>query len=315
MRNRPISEGLRLVLAFLVLGLITTTCGGSGGRDPTTPVISQVVPDTGRTFGAEPVDVIAATFRDDFSSTPLVYFGQDQATVTAVSPTKTISVLTPPHAVAETVDVRVEGTGTNPPETAVLVGGFTFVDAPTIVLIAPNWGLLAGGTFVTIQTANFRDDFTMDTPIVRFDAILASNVTPIGAEALTVTTPPHFLAETVSVEVQSTGVVELAVRTGGFAYVDCPSIRLSCDITGANPDNGPLGGGNQITVTGASFCDVNPRVTFGLAGPTVAATFVTDQELMVIVPPATTTGQVELFYDDDIGCFAVPIPFCCYTYN
>ena len=117
------------------------------------------------------------------------------------------------------------------------------------------------------------------------------------------------------VEVESTGVVEVAARMGGFTYLDCAPIRLSCDITGANPDNGPLAGGSQITVTGAAFCDVNPRVTFGMGGPTVPATFVTDQELTVIVPPGTGPGPVELLYDDDIGCFAVPIPFCCYTYN
>lgn len=304
-----------VAVALASMALLVANCGSGSTGDHAVPVITQVIPDTGGTLGGDTVEIFTANFHDDFSSTPLVFFGTDPATVTGVSPTQTITVITPSHATAETVDVRVEGTGMAPPQTATLAGGFTYELSPLITSLSPDWGGLGGGTVVLVETANFLDDFAVDLPIVRFGGDPAASITAVSPTSVTATTPLHPIAESVDVEVESTGTVQTAVLVDGFNYVDCPGIRLSCDVSGANPDNGPVSGGNQIQVTGGLFCDLNPRVIFGMGGPSVPATFVSDQELTVIVPPATAPGPVELFYDDDIGCFLVPVPFCCYTYN
>jgi hypothetical protein len=89
----------------------------------------------------------------------------------------------------------------------------TYFDPPTITSIDPTFGSTIGGTFVTITGTNFYG-----TPIVRFDGILAMDVT-VGAgtdTTITAHTPEHTAPGLVTVTVQTdSGTASL---TDGFEY-------------------------------------------------------------------------------------------------
>ena len=88
---------------------------------------------------------------------------------------------------------------------------------PEITWVFPDTGDVWGGLEVAITTANFRDDFLTNTPLVFFGSD-AAVLTPIDPVTVRAVTPPHLTEEAVDVEVRSTGIVESAVLVGGFTY-------------------------------------------------------------------------------------------------
>jgi len=92
------------------------------------------------------------------------------------------------------------------------------IDAPQVASVSPKYGLPAGGTPVTIKGRYFTAPLT-----VMFGGVVASNVTVVDANTLTVTAPPHAVGE---VLIEVTTLQGTAI--GRYGYGDS-TIRVEDD--------------------------------------------------------------------------------------
>ena len=100
--------------------------------------------------------------------------------------------------------------------------------APTITSILPNFGSTNGGTFVTINGANF-----LSNPQVTFGGLSANNITYVNSSEITVTTPAQTPG-TVTVTVTDT---DSQTATGSYTYVLPPQPAIgTVTSTGANSE-------------------------------------------------------------------------------
>jgi hypothetical protein len=197
-----------------------------------------------------------------------VTFGGLAATCTVNSDTQ-ITCTTPAHA-AGPVDVVV----TTPGGPATSVGGFTYMDPPTIGGIAPNSGPEAGGTSVVITGTNLTGGaFT-------FGGTTASCTVAPGGLSATCTTPAH-LPGLVDVVVTTPGGAD--TETGGFTYIPAPTIGSIV------PNSGPTAGGTTVVITGTNL--TGGTVTFG----GLPATCTVDSATQITcTSPAHAAGPVDV---------------------
>ena len=130
---------------------------------------------------------------------------------------------------------------------------YTYVVAPTVSSVAPNSGLAAGGTAVTITGTNFAAGAT-----VKFGSTAATNVVVVSSTTITATTPAGS-AGAVTVTVTANG--QSGSLTNGFTYVVPPT------VTSVAPTSGSTAGGTAVTITGTNFV-AGATVTFGSAAAT-----------------------------------------------
>jgi LPXTG-motif cell wall-anchored protein len=166
--------------------------------------------------------------------------------------------------------------------------GFVYVapGAPAVIDLDPPRGPETGGTEVTINGDDF-DDVTavtidgVDVPFV---------VSPDGTE-ITVVTPPH-----------APGVVDVVVTNPAgdsgpleFEYFDV------AEITGVDPDAGPVAGGNTVVITGDCFTGAT-GVLFG-GVPATSFTVDSDSQITAVVPASAAEGavDVEVIGEGDCG--------------
>jgi len=102
---------------------------------------------------------------------------------------------------------------TNPDtQIGTLVGGFTYVAAPTVASISPSFGTTGGGTAVTITGADFTSGAT-----VTIGGVAATGVTFVNATSITATSPAGTAgAKDVVVTNPDT---QIGTLTSGFTYV------------------------------------------------------------------------------------------------
>ncbi|MHB8644689.1 MAG: IPT/TIG domain-containing protein [Thermomicrobiales bacterium] len=188
--------------------------------------VTGVTPNTGPSVGGTAVTIVGTGF---LAGAHLLFDGLP-ATVNAVSGDGlSISATTPAHpaGVANIIVINPNEqhgalshaftfTGnTNPPTTAPL----------TITQVEPDAGPAAGGVWVAVHGAGFKDGVT-----VRFDTTAGTAVHIINSTLLVVTTPGHA-AGAVSVTV-SDGSGQTSTLPGGYAYIAPPSQRPG-DPTGS----------------------------------------------------------------------------------
>ncbi len=203
--------------------------------------LTDVLPSAGPVSGGVSVTLVGTGFTEE----TLVIFGSKPSLdVTRNPPGTRLTALLPAHA-AGTVDVVVATQG----DSATLVDGFTYVEAPTVAAVAPGVGPVVGGTRVTVSGSGFRAGMQ-----VYFDDVRAFGVgvNPAGTK-LSVTTPPH-VAGVVDVSVSTSGGA--ATLTDGYEYVEEPA------LTAVSPDAGPVAGGTRVTLTGSGF-RAGMKVFFG----------------------------------------------------
>ena len=125
---------------------------------------------------------------------------------------------------------------------AALKEGFTYNPAPTIAIVTPNAGSLAGGTRILITGTGFLPTFEIGV-----------NIGSAEVSVLTLPTPTQIIVETPP---SSAGPKDVVVRNrdgqtatlkAAFTYNPGPSIR------GIIPDNGKLAGGTRIVIEGGGF--------------------------------------------------------------
>ncbi|MBW5248070.1 IPT/TIG domain-containing protein [Streptomyces sp. P01-B04] len=169
------------------------------------PIAMSIGPGSGPTAGGNTVTINGY----GLSTANTVSFGSNSATPTVVSDSQ-LSVVVPAGSSSGSVDVAVTTTGgTTSPLS------YAYVDAPTLVSLAPASGPASGGTAVTVNGTGLAS-----TTAVTFDGTTASFAVLNNTTLVAVT--PSGTAGSVDVVVTTGG--GSATVSGGFTYVSGPGI-------------------------------------------------------------------------------------------
>jgi hypothetical protein len=152
----------------------------------------------------------------------------------------------------------------------------SFLPVPVVSSISPSYGLIGGGTSVTITGTGFTS-----TAIVKFGGTSAG-YTFNSSTQITAITPV------------GSGIVDITVTTMGgtsaissndrFYYVTTPS------VTGISPASGPVAGGKIVTIKGTGFTGAT-AVKFGTNSAT-SFTVDNDTQITATSPAGTDTVDV-----------------------
>ncbi|MFG1708168.1 IPT/TIG domain-containing protein [Nonomuraea sp. M3C6] len=247
------------------------------------PVVNSVTPNQGSSAGGTSVTISGTGF---IGSTAARFGGTPAAGFVLVSNTK-ITAISPPGV--GTVNVTVTG----PTGGSTQSIPYTYVNAPAPVIAAlvPNTGQETGGTIVTITGSGFTG-----ATQVRFGE-LTSTFTMISGSQLTATAPAA-----------GAGPVLVTVTTPAGTSNPAPFCYFAATapvVTDIDPSQGPLAGGNTVTITGSGFTGAT-QVRFGgltstftvISGSQVNATAPGGSgtvPITVVTPGGSSTGDV--FYD------------------
>ncbi|MGW7331261.1 IPT/TIG domain-containing protein [Streptomyces sp. NPDC054840] len=224
------------------------------------PVVSSLDPNKGPTAGGTAVTVNGS----GFSGVIAVRFGAVSASFTVISTTRIVAISPAGSGTVNVTVVATSGTSNGVP--------YAYVMSPVLSSLAPNQGPTSGGHTVTLTGTSLSA-----ATAVRFDthpAVIIGNT----STQVTVTTPAAC-----------GGAAEVTVTTAGgvsnplaYFYIPAPTIsRLS-------PDQGPLSGGNTVTITGTNLT-LTSAVHFGAA----MATGVTiDEDSQITANAPSGSGSV-----------------------
>jgi alpha-tubulin suppressor-like RCC1 family protein len=163
--------------------------------------------------------------------------------------------------------------------------------APAVAGVNPTQGLEEGGTSVNIAGTNFTEGAT-----VAFGSIGAAKVTVNSTSSITAVSPPG--TGTVDVTVTTPEGTSSINPTDKFKYVPVPPPT----VTKVKPNKGPVAGGTAVTITGASFTEVE-SVKFG---STDAANYtVNSASSITAVSPPETPRKVHVTVTTPIGTSAL----------
>jgi hypothetical protein len=142
---------------------------------------------------------------------------------------------------------------------------------PAITAMSTHRGPSSGGNSIVITGTGFTE-----VSFVRFDAIHDSSFTVQSSTQLTVVAPKHA---------PGFGAVSIETRhgtsgPGGQAVYKWRSVHPS--LTGVAPTSGPIGGGNQVQLTGRNLTEVS-AVLFGTT-PATSVTAGSPTSLTAIAP-------------------------------
>jgi len=153
--------------------------------------------------------------------------------------------------------------------------------------VSPSSGSTAGGTAVTVTGTNFAAGAT-----VTFGSAAATNVVVVNSTTITATTPAGN-AGAVTVTVTNPGG-QGGSLTNGYTYaVGLPT------VSGVSPNNGPVGGGTSVTITGTNFA-TGATVTFGSAAATNVVV-VNSTTITATTPAAGSVGAVTVTVTNSNG--------------
>ena len=241
-------------------GSVDVRVTNSGGQSANTaaddftfvaaPAVTSVSPSSGPTGGGTAVTITGTNLSGasavSFGGTPASSFTVDSATqITATAPAR----------VPGTVAVRVTTVGGQSPDTA--ADDYTYVAAPTVALLVPNHGPLAGGTSVTITGTGLAG-----TSAVTFGGTSAASFTVISPTEITATAPARGSSGLVDVRVTTAGGLSANTPADDYLYEDpCGggALELSFPDFGFDPLtlNGlDRTGTKQITVPAADLTNL-----------------------------------------------------------
>ena len=190
--------------------------------------LSAVLPPEGPATGGVNVTLTGSGFTAD----TLVLFGTKPSLDVAVNQAGTQLTALLPAQAPGTVDVVASTEG----DSQTLVNAFTYVVAPTLSVVGPDAGPVAGGTSVTLTGTGFRAGMQ-----VSFGGTAATGVTVSSATQATVTAPAHA-AGAVNVTVTTPG--GSATAANAYTYAVVPTLSV------VGPDAGPVAGGTSVTLDG-----------------------------------------------------------------
>ena len=238
----------------------------------TAPIVTSLTPNSGLIAGGTAVTIAGANL---VSGATVTFGGTPATNVVVVSGTQ-ITATTPAHA-AGAVNVVV----TNPDtQSGTLSSGFAYfsLSAPTVSSVTPNNGLATGGTAVSIAGTNFVSGAS-----VSFGGSAATSVVVVSATQITATTAAHA-GGAVNVVVTNPDT-QTGTLTNGFTYRAAPT------ISSVTPNNGSLGGGTAVTISGANFVT---GATISLDGIAATNVVVASATQITAITPAHVAGSVNV---------------------
>ncbi len=253
---------------------VTLTINGPGcialGSNTCTTVTS-LAPSSGPTAGGTSVTITGT----NFTGATAVSFGGTAATGCTVDSATQITA-TAPAGSAGTVDVTVTTAGGTSAISA--SDQFTYVAAPTVSAVSPNWSPTAGGTSVTITGTNFTG-----ATAVRFGGTAATGYTVDSATQITATAPAG--TGTVDVRVTTAGGTSATSASDQFTYVAAPT------VSAVSPNSGPAAGGTSVVITGTNLTAAT-AVRFG---STNAASYTVNSATQITATsPSGSAGMVDI---------------------
>ncbi len=235
------------------------------------PTVTSIAPSTGTASGGTSVTITGTGFLTGAT----VSLGGTAATNVNVVSATSITATTAAHA-AGAVTVTVTNTDA---QSGSLTNGYTYSSnpAPTVTSIAPNTGLAAGGTSVTITGTGFVAGAT-----VKLGGTAATNVNVVSSTSITATTPAHA-AGAVSVVVTNTDA-QAGTLTNGYTYTNpAPT------VTSITPNSGSANGGTSVTIAGTGFL---AGATVSLGGSAATNVNVVSSTSITATTPAHAAGAV-----------------------
>jgi hypothetical protein len=204
----------------------------------------------------------------------------------AVSDTQ-ITVTTPGHGTAETVDVRV----TTPSGISAVVPTdvFTYTaTVPVVTGLSPATGPAAGGTPVTIYGSRFGG--TTEVDFGTHNAPILS----VSDTEINVTSPYQLAPGIVDVQVKGpNGNSNTSGTADDFVYTATTPV-----VTGLSPSSGTVAGGTMVTISGNGFGGTS-SVQFGSVYATILT--VSDTIITVTSPYQLAPGIVDVQVNGQYG--------------
>jgi large repetitive protein len=155
----------------------------------------------------------------------------------------------------------------------------TFVPAPLVGSVSPTSGSATGGTTVMIAGTGFNGATGVSfggTPARSFTVNSPTSITAVS---------PAASAGTVDVTVTNAGGTSASSASDQFTFVGVPS------VSSLSPRTGSIGGGTEVTITGANLAAAT-QVTFG---GTAAGFWVnSDTSITAISPAAEAADNVSV---------------------
>ncbi|MFM8896945.1 MAG: IPT/TIG domain-containing protein, partial [Actinomycetales bacterium] len=263
-------------IAYVLL-VVCSLVNPASAQAANPPNVNQLTPSTGPVNGGQqvvisgipPTEGIAGPTHFTISGSHLL-FGRvtiSGAGETLVSPptsdsslifqlpasARRVLAVTVTTAITLEVDGRTFRTGT----------GFTYrVGEPSVTMVTPATGPDTGGSRVTLTGENL-DQVTE----VRLAQSGRATIVNSAADRIVIETPRHRpVGQPMNMpDLTQTFILVSPVATvrtqSTFTYVQTPPV-----VNALEPDNGPLAGGTEVTITGSNLGRVR-EVTFGSAGP------------------------------------------------
>ena len=271
----PPGEGTAVVSVSGPAGSTTTAPTLFTWIDPTpVALVSAVSPLTG---GAGTAVTISGS---GFSGAVAVYFGTAAAVAFEVDGDDQIRAWAPAGPTG-LVDVTVTAPGGA--SAASVADQFTYIPLkppkPASLTLSPNFGSLAGGTFVTLLGTGFTNAtaVTFGGVAAQFKVISDGQIDAASPPA------PGGTAQAVDVIVTTPIGTSTAVPQDGFTYAALPAVS---QIT---PAEAPYLGGTEVVIGGSGFSGVD-AVLFGVTPATFQ--FWSDGVVTATAPPGVGTTHV-----------------------
>ena len=238
-----------------------------------TPTISAISPSVGPTGGGTVVSVSGTGFADVTGAN----FNGTAAKAYTIGSDTSMSVTSPAHA-AGMVNLTITnemGTSSDVP-----ADQFTYDAVPVISALSFNNGPPAGGTVVIITGTGF----VVGSSTVMFGTVAGTSVSCTSTTSCTATSPMHS-AGSAYVSVSTPGGTSNGVTADIFAWDSVPV------ISALSSNNGALGGGTNVAITGTGFVVGSTTVMFGTVAGSVSCTGDTN---CMATSPAQGAGMVNI---------------------
>ncbi|UCF08954.1 MAG: IPT/TIG domain-containing protein, partial [Thermoplasmata archaeon] len=251
------------------------------GRIGYPPTLTEVIPCSGPIKGGTRVTLRGSNFNYRVAS---VWFGDKEADIINRNKSS-VFCNTPPGDALGHVDVTVISLFGS----EVLPNGFEYIpNPPEVINVDPGSGSHEGGTPVILTGDYFTS--TQDTQVL-FGGIPAIGVDVVDSQHITCTTPPCPDPGFVNVTVTNSNGTGTGVNL--FWYTYPPPEIVSID-----PDHGPYGGGNTVTIHGNNLTS-NTYVFFDILGAFNRQWI--DEHTITCSPPPLLNGTVDVLVINEFG--------------
>jgi len=245
--------------------------------------VTAVTPNRGTILGGERVTINGNGFRPE----SVVFFDGHAALNVDVVSDDTITALTPARRLAGPVTVHIAndlGFGS-------LADGYNYVSAPTIELVVPPVGPIAGGTTIELRGSGFEAPLTVRIGEVQLSEMeilsstrirgVTAGVTSEGARDVVVTTR------------EGTGALP-----GGFTYLANLDPNAPLALLGVTPGTGRPSGREQVTLVARGLgAMAGTSASFGGRAATVRA--VDPTQFLVVIDTPSGSGTVDVSLTSD----------------